>query len=141
MKTRILILAAATFFAACGGGAQRPAASNDAPDMHTAETALDYQGVYKATLPAADCPGIDATLSLLKDGTYTLLYKYIDRNSEFTEKGGYALSGNLLTLTPADGEGVGTYKVEEGQLRQLDGDKQVIEGEIGKSFIYKKQAE
>ena len=31
-------------------------------DMHTAETSLDYYGVYKGTVPAADCPGIELTL-------------------------------------------------------------------------------
>lgn len=33
-------------------------------DMHTAETSLDYYGVYKGTVPAADCPGIELTLTL-----------------------------------------------------------------------------
>ena len=40
-------------------------------DMHTAETSLDYYGVYKGTVPAADCPGIELTLTLKKDRTYT----------------------------------------------------------------------
>ena len=34
-------------------------------DMHTAETSLDYYGVYKGTVPAADCPGIELTLTCL----------------------------------------------------------------------------
>lgn len=43
------------------------AAGNDTTqvvDMHTAETSLDYYGVYKGTTPAADCPGIELTLTL-----------------------------------------------------------------------------
>ena len=51
--------------------------------MHNAETSLDYLGVYKGTLPAADCPGIETTLTLAPDGSYALHLKYIDRDSEF----------------------------------------------------------
>ena len=78
MKSRILILAAAALLAACGGNTQKKAASGgaetvaEAPDMHTAETSLDYQGTYAGTLPAADCPGIETRLTLKKDGTFDL---------------------------------------------------------------------
>ena len=60
---RMFILAAA-LLAACGGNTQKKAASGgaetvaEAPDMHTAETSLDYQGTYAGTLPAADCADI-----------------------------------------------------------------------------------
>ena len=70
MKSGILILAAVALLAACGGNTQKKAASGgaetvaEAPDMHTAETSLDYQGTYAGTLPAADCPGIETRLTL-----------------------------------------------------------------------------
>lgn len=64
MKESLLILAAALVMVSCGGNAQQKAATAGtqqttaaAPDMHNAETSLDYLGVYKGTLPAADCPG------------------------------------------------------------------------------------
>ena len=72
--------------------------------MHTAETSLDYQGTYRGTLPAADCPGIEVTLRLKPGGAYEQHLKYIGRDAEFDEKGGYTVRENLLTLTPADGE-------------------------------------
>ena len=60
MKKNVLILAAALALAACGGNAQRKAATADsqetvaaAPDMHTAETSLDYLGTYEASIPQA----------------------------------------------------------------------------------------
>ena len=68
MKESLLILAAALAMVSCGGNAQQKAATAGtqqttaaAPDMHNAETSLDYLGVYKGTLPAADCPGIERT--------------------------------------------------------------------------------
>ena len=144
MKSRILILAAAALLAACGGNTQKKAAAGgaetvaEAPDMHTAETSLDYQGTYTGTFPASDCPGIDARLVLKKDGTFDLHMKYLERDSEFEDKGGYSVKGNLLTLTPENGEGIEYYKVEENRLRRLDADKQPITGPLAENYVLKK---
>ena len=144
MKSRILILAAAALLAACGGNTQKKAAAGgaetvaEAPDMHTAETSLDYQGTYTGTFPAADCPGIDTRLVLKKDGTCDLHMKYLERDSEFEDKGGYSVKGNLLTLTPENGEGIEYYKVEENRLRRLDADKQPITGPLAENYVLKK---
>lgn len=142
MKTQLLTLVAALALTACGGpGASKSAATAETPDMHTAENALDYTGVYKGTTPAADCPGIEVTLTLKADGTYSEHDKYLERDSEFTEEGGYSVVGNLLTLTPSGGEGIGYYKVEENQLRRLDADKKPIEGDLADKYILTKTAE
>ncbi len=106
--------------------------------MHTAETSLDYQGTYAGTLPAADCPGIETRLTLKKDGTFDLHMKYIDRDAEFDTKGGYSVRGNLLTLTPENGEEVEYYKVEENRLRRLDADKQPVTGPLDENYVLKK---
>ena len=144
MKSGILILAAAALLAACGGNTQKKAASGgaetvaEAPDMHTAETSLDYQGTYAGTLPAADCPGIETRLTLKKDGTFDLHMKYIDRDSEFDEKGAFTVKENLLTLTPSEGGQPQYYKVEENRLRRLDADKQPVTGPLDENYVLKK---
>lgn len=144
MKESLLILAAALAMVSCGGNAQQKAATAGtqqttaaAPDMHNAETSLDYLGAYKGTLPAADCPGIETTLTLAPDGSYALHLKYIDRDSEFDEKGAYKVKGNLLTLTPMDGQPE-YYKVEENQVRKLDADKQPVTGALAENYVLKK---
>ena len=144
MKESLLILAAALAMVSCGGNAQQKAATAGtqqttaaAPDMHNAETSLDYLGVYKGTLPAADCPGIETTLTLAPDGSYALHLKYIDRDSEFDEKGAYKVKGNLLTLTPMDGQPE-YYKVEENQVRKLNADKQPVTGALAENYVLKK---
>ena len=111
MKESLLILAAALVMVSCGGNAQQKAATAGtqqttaaAPDMHNAETSLDYLGVYKGTLPAADCPGIETTLTLAPDGSYALHLKYIDRDSEFDEKGADALGGRTAPILQGRGE-------------------------------------
>ena len=134
MKNKVMILAAAITLVACGGNQQKKAVSEKVKadavkvDMHDAESSLDYQGTYTGVFPAADCPGIDMRLTLKKDGTYSLHMKYLDRDSEFDEKGAYKVKGNLLTLTP----------VEENQVRKLNADKQPVTGALAENYVLKK---
>ena len=136
MKNKVMILAAAITLVACGGNQQKKAVSEKVKadavkvDMHDAESSLDYQGTYTGVFPAADCPGIDMRLTLKKDGTYSL-------HSEFDEKGAYKVKGNLLTLTPMDGQPE-YYKVEENQVRKLDADKQPVTGALAENYVLKK---
>lgn len=107
------------------------------PDGHTAENALDYWGVYEGTLPAASCPGIKTVLTLNKDNTFDLHSEYIDeKDGVFDEKGTYTLQGNLLTARLKDGQ-VYYYKVEEGRIRMLNADKEVITGQLAENYILK----
>ena len=74
--------AVAMILVSCGGNTQRKAAQTPpqepvAADMHCAENALDYWGAYRGTLPAADCPGIETTLTLDREGRYTLPMGYL----------------------------------------------------------------
>ena len=144
MKSGILILAAAALLAACGGNTQKKAASGgaetvaEAPDMHTAETSLDYQGTYAGTLPAADCPGIETRLTLKKDGTFDLHMKYIDRDAEFDETGVFTVKENLLTLAQLDDGSEEYYKIEENRLRMLDAEKQPVTGALAENYVLQK---
>lgn len=113
----------------------------ETPDIHTAETSLDYLGTYEGTLPGADCPGIRTTIVLAADGSYTLHMEYLERDSAFDEKGTFKVEGNLLTLTPDDGENPGYYKVEENRLRHLDADRQPITGELAEHYVLQKNRE
>ena len=151
MKRTLLILSAAGLLTACGGNGRKQAAAADpaasastevtlqAPDMHTAETSLDYLGTYEGTLPGADCPGIRTTIVLAADGSYTLHMEYLERDTAYDEKGSFEVKGNLLTLTPSDGGQPGYYKVEENRLRHLDGDRQPITGELAEHYVLQKK--
>jgi len=118
------------------------AAGNDTTqvvDMHTAETSLDYYGVYKGTTPAADCPGIELTLTLKKDRTYTYHWLYIDRkDAEFDETGTFTVKDNLLTLTEKGGE-VSYFKVQEGSLVMLNDEKQPATGALADAYVLKQE--
>lgn len=76
-------------------------------------------------------PGIETTLTLAPDGSYALHLKYIDRDSEFDEKGAFTVKENLLTLTPSEGGQPQYYKVEENRLRRLDARKTTCDRRAG----------
>ncbi len=168
MRKYLLILSAAGVLVSCGGNGRRQASATDVgagaaksetvevpgtvettvgagetvgetPDIHTAETSLDYLGTYEGTLPGADCPGIRTTIVLAADRSYTLHMEYLERDSAFDEKGTFKVEGNLLTLTPDDGENPGYYKVEENRLRHLDADRQPITGELAEHYVLQKK--
>ena len=140
---KVMILAAAAVaLASCGGNAPRRSAQQETgafkPDIHNAETSLDYRGTYRGVLPAADCPGIETTLTLKPDGTYSLHEEYLERNARFDAEGAYTLHGNLLTL---EGSDTTWYKVEENRLRRLTTDRKEVEGPLAEHYVLRKTAE
>lgn len=144
MRKILIVTCTCILLAACGNSSKTNKSVNadsietKATDTHNAETSLDYEGTYEGVFPAADCPGIEITLTLNSDKTFTQRYVYIDRDSSFDEKGTYALEGNLLTLKEKDGETF-YYKVGENHLRQLMADKQEITGELADHFVLRKK--
>ena len=104
MKKLLFWHVPAFFLAACGNSAKTnnkystDSTATGVVDIHNAETSLDYEGTYKGVLPAADCPGIETTLILNPDKTFTLHSVYIDRDSSFDEKELIRWKVNILTL-------------------------------------------
>lgn len=142
MKKLFILACACLLITSCNGNKKNTdnAASTEAvaADMHNAENSLDYEGTYTGTFPAADCPGINITLTLNKDKTFELISDYIDRkDATFKDKGSYTLSGNLITLI--NGGEKKYYKVGENTLTALDNDKQEITGDLADFYILRKQ--
>ena len=142
-KKYIFVAITAITLFGCSGNKQADTTKTDntetaqAPDMHNAENALDYCGIYEGILPAADCPGIKTVLTLNKDYTFSLHSEYIDRKDAiFDDKGTFSVDGNTLTLKQDDGT-TNYYKVEEGRIRMLDMDKQPITGALADHYVLK----
>ena len=126
MKKIFILVCSCALLAACNNSAKTnksagaDSTSIEVTDIHNAENSLDYEGTYKGVFPAADCPGIETTLTLNPDKTFSLHSVYIDRDSSFDEKGTY-------------------YKVEENHLRKLTMDKQEITGELADHYVLNKE--
>ena len=96
-------------------------------------------GTYKGVMPCADCSGIRTEFILDPKGLYTMNQVYEgtrDGSSQtFSEGGTYTTKGDVVTLATGN-----QVKVEKDQIRFLDADGKVIDGEIGQYYILKKDA-
>lgn len=134
--------AAALLLVACGGNAtKKSAATKAAPAAETsAAEAPAYCGTYRGTVPAADCPGIELTLTLSPDGRYVQTWNYIEREGIFTDRGPYMVEGDVLTLQPED-DGVALYyKLDGERLLKLDADRKPLDGEQAPYYELRKIA-
>jgi uncharacterized lipoprotein NlpE involved in copper resistance len=101
-------------------------------------TSLDWAGVYAGTIPAADGPGINVQITLRVDGSYSLVYNYIDRQNNATETGTFSWdeAGNTITLKNTTFPPY--YRVGENQLLQLDMKGNIIKGNSADIYVLKK---
>ncbi|MCD7936350.1 MAG: copper resistance protein NlpE N-terminal domain-containing protein [Tannerellaceae bacterium] len=97
---------------------------DDSPDLPVHE--INYYGTYAGTLPAADGPGIQATLSLYDDNTYLLKFVYLEKEEDtgLEEHGKYYVSGDVLTLQANNQEQY--YRITDNSLIMLDAAKQEV---------------
>lgn len=142
MKTTAILLAAALTVSCSGRKNEQNATGqtgeNDTQLTSTAnDTANGCQGTYKGTIPAADCPGINITLTLGNDGTFDETYEYIERET-FTETGTYRVEGNILTTVSATNDTT-YYKTAGDTLKMLDRDLNPSGGETAGIYILLKQ--
>ncbi|WP_297338492.1 copper resistance protein NlpE [Algoriphagus sp.] len=105
-------------------------------------SALDWAGIYKGTLPCADCEGIETELALNQDGTYSYKTNYLGKNDaleeEYTGKFTWDEQGRTIQLEGLKGA-PGKYQVGENQLWHLDQDGNRISGDLAENYILKKQ--
>lgn len=106
---------------------------------HTSQNALDWAGIYKGTLPCADCPGVREMLVLYKNQTYALNTHYIDRpGAAFARSDSFTwVNGNTIRL-----EGMQApmfFRVGENQVTQLGMDGQPMTGPMAAKMVLKKE--
>ena len=144
-KNLLLLLILVLALVSCGGQKKQEVVAEEVvteveafDDGHYAENSLDYWGVYKGVLPAADCPGIETTLTINEDNTFSLLSVYIDRDTSFDEKGTYTLEKGYMTLTFDGDEEVQYYFIGEDTATRLTSDKEFVESELAEHYVLNK---
>jgi len=105
-------------------------------DEHNSRNALDWPGVYKGTIPCADCPGIETSIALKSDGTFERSVRYLEKENGVTNDDGsfsWDESGSTVTLQSADGTAQ-SYQVGENVLFHLDQDGSRITGDLEENY-------
>lgn len=155
LKWIIISLAAATMIACGGNGSEevtitdvkleeaKPAPEPMMPPSDTvgaeatASTALDWNGVYKGTLPCADCQGIETTLTLNADKTYNLLSTYLGKGDgkPVESKGSFEwMNGNVIKLNDPRGAPQ-LVMISENKVLMLDRSGQKVTGQLADKYI------
>jgi len=105
-------------------------------------TSVDWDGIYFGVVPCADCPGIETRITLNKDETYHLSWKYQDKGNEVFQNSGtfqWDVSGGIITLAGLDKALFpNQYRVGENRLFQLDKDGNRITGDLATNYILSK---
>lgn len=148
MKTNFLLIALAfgIAFTSCKTAKQttKPAEKETSHIVvgDNSQTSLDWAGVYKGTLPCADCEGIITTLTLNPDLTYKRATTYQGKTMTpriETGKFTWDKGGATIFLQNADKSGPNHYLVGENHLKQLDMDGKVITGDLADSYQLHKE--
>ena len=109
--------------------------------QHTSSNSLDWDGIYKGTLPCADCEGIETVITLNKDLTYSLKAKYLGKaDNEYEEKGTFSWNtdGNSIKLIGVKDK-PNQYLVGENKIVQLDMNGNKVTGPLAEKHVLVKQ--
>ncbi|GHV17621.1 hypothetical protein FACS189493_5550 [Spirochaetia bacterium] len=139
MRKMFLVFAAALSFFGLGACGSTGKAIDAA---HNSRNSVNWAGVYRGVVPAADGPGINVEITLDYGGNYSMSYQYIDRGEEvFTEDGTFQWNdaGSTITLDVEDMPP--HYQVGENILIQLDMAGKRITGDLADNYILKKVLE
>ena len=90
-----------------------------------------FAGSFSGTIPCADCPGIDLTITFKGDGSYTSQNVYQERDTSFDSSGTWTVeeAGKRIRLDPnsKDEQDRLLEVVSNDEVRMLDADGKAIE--------------
>ncbi len=98
----------------------------------------EYCGVYEGLCRQRMRPALKPQLVWIKRRTIPSVWSLLTGKMPiFSEKGSYLVDDDMLTLKPSAGEKT-YYRIEKGQLRLLNQDKEPITGALAEHYILKK---
>lgn len=106
----------------------------------SSQTSVDWHGVYQGTLPCTDCDGVETTLILRPDHTYTLHRRMLGEHTTMEDVSGsfaWAAGGGVVMLNETGGA-PNFYKIGEEFIWQLDSEGQELKSPTPESYALKK---
>ena len=108
-------------------------------DAHNSRNSLDWEGSYSGVLPCEDCVGIETSLQINRDHTYTVTQRFVDSadtaSDELRSEGSFMWNedGSSITLENVQGD-VSTFRVGELFLTPLNKNGLELRPEPGNNF-------
>lgn len=96
---------------------QKSPYKNDMPSAN-----LKVEAVYAGTIPCADCPGIDETITFYTDKTYSDKNVYQERDTSYINNGTWSLEGAIYQLTNTESKNSSYYQIQGDKIVPLDPD-------------------
>jgi len=129
------------FIASCNSTSTRIASTDSTLKAVAPETSVAT--VYVGTLPCGDCEGIDVSLQLNDDSSYTMNSVYkgsrVDsNNNSFKDTGIWTMHGTDTLILLQKRRSI-KYIRTDSTLTQLDGDGNIITGPLADMFILHKK--
>ena len=98
-----------------------------------------WAGMYRGTLPCADCEGILTKIVLDQDLTYQKTMQYLGKeDTVFRQSGSFVWNDAEDEVTLKSEEEPNRYLLNDEKLIQLDADGNPIEGELAENYQLKK---
>ncbi|WP_298650999.1 copper resistance protein NlpE N-terminal domain-containing protein [uncultured Proteiniphilum sp.] len=149
MKKSILLLCiVVAALSACNTGKRSSNAQTDGTEVadpaHNSRNSLDWAGVYKGTLPCADCEGIEVEIRLNDDLSYEKVMIYMGKgDNRFSDNGRFEWDeiGSRIKLTSATSPKAANnwFLVGENRLFVLDTEGNRIESNFPpETYIFEK---
>lgn len=113
---------------------------NSIPIGDNSQVSLDWPGTYTGKIPCADCEGIDKTIVLNDDKTFSMTDDYLGKKEgQFQTAGTFEWdnAGSVVTLTDRN-NGKTMIKVGENQLILLDQEGKENTGDLAEMYILTK---
>lgn len=107
----------------------------------SSEKVLDWDGTYKGVTPCADCEGIETTITLNRDKTYTMTSKYLGKGNDILQVSGsfnWTDDGSTVKLENIK-DGPSQFLVGANQLIMLDMEGNKITGALAKKYVLNKE--
>lgn len=106
---------------------------------HNSQNALDWSGTYQGVVPCADCPGIETTIVINPDETFSYSGEYLERDLIVEDNGKFMWHDNGSSIHLVGKDVNLKLKVGENQLMMLDQEGNIIQSELKDHYTLTKK--
>ncbi len=137
-KTSYLLMGILAVFSLTACQSDQQTGGTQKINKHSSKSTSDYDGVYKGTLPCADCPGIETRLTLGQIKSFLYEQSYLGhKGKRYIYQGSYTIKDNILTIY-ADKRPI-NFLIGKDEFTLLGEDLKPSTGELAPYYRLKKQ--